>query len=185
MPDYWNLKYWRKRAVARKRQIEAIPGVFKFKTLLYIGANTDRIELVDLFLKHKFVIDVLEVWKPNVEGLRDLNSKHRIFRCVMEGDARRIPAGMKWDIVMFWHGLEHLKKEEIHATVKGIERVAKFLVIFGCPVGQYEQDAVDGNEFEKHLSFLVPKDFHDLGYRTSVVRPKKPRGSNLCAWKFV
>lgn len=188
--DPWNLKYLKGRAKARKQQVSAIPGVFKFKTLLYIGAKPDRIEMVDLFLAHRFTIDILEVWRPNIEALRKANEQQRIFRTIFEGDVRRLmsysffPIDI-YDVTMFWHGLEHLKKEEIHATVKGIERITKFLVIFGCPIGKYEQDEVEGNVHEKHLSFLEPKDFHRMGYRTSTVRPNKPRGSNLCAWKFL
>lgn len=190
MADPWNMKHWRKRAAARKRQVKAIPKVFNYRTLLYIGANPERIEMVDLFLDHGYTIDVLEIFRPNAEGLRRLNSIQRIFRNIYEGDVRDLLSILPYprnfyDIVMFWHGLEHLPKDQIKDTVKGIERVARHLVIFGCPIGEYEQEEVDGNIHEKHLSFLDEEFFRRLGYQTSAVRKDRPRGSNLCAWKVL
>lgn len=51
------LKPWALRSVARKRQVKKIPGVFDHKTMLYIGANPRRIEMVDMFYTAGYEID--------------------------------------------------------------------------------------------------------------------------------
>lgn len=187
-------KPWVGKSTARKKHIKAIPDIFDYETMLYIGANPKRIELVDLFYLKGYKIDALEVWLPNIEALVQWNLKYNIFHRIYGGDVRMVDQvvgdvdGMideGWDIILFWHGPEHLPKLDIEPTLKKLEQFANHLVILGCPRGEYEQDPVDGNPFEIHQSYLYEEDFHRLGYRTVTVRPKKPRGSNITAWKRV
>ncbi len=186
------LKPWIPKSVARKKHIKAIPDIFDYETMLYIGANPRRIELVDLFYLKGYEIDVLEAWKPNYEALVEWNKKWKIFRYIYHGNALFINRKFMqqhfksmWDIVVFWHGPEHLRKEYLEPTLRKLEEHANHLVILGCPRGEYKQNSIDENPFEIHQSYLYEEDFHRLGYRTATVRPKKPRGSNITAWKRV
>lgn len=189
------------RSMGRKRQIETIPGVFDYETMLYIGANTKRIELIDLFYAHEYAIDVIEAWEPNFKALVEWNKKWKIFENVYLNDVRFIDvmtrgfkfANLKrpgsfrdrWDIIIFWHGPEHLPRLDVAPTLEALECHANHLVIVGCPRGEYKQLAVGGNPFEEHDSYLYEKDFQDLGYLTDTLKPQKPHGSNIMAWKKV
>jgi len=56
-------------------------------------------------------------------------------------------------------------------------------ILLGCPWGRYEQGAVDGNVWQKHLSHLTPEFFQRLGYEVSTVgRPNTPDGA-ITAWR--
>lgn len=184
------LKPWIPKSVARKKHIKAIPDIFDYETMLYIGANPRRIELADMFYLKGYEIDVLEIWEPNFKALVEWNKKWKIFRYIHLGDVRLIDQKFraywfKWDIILFWHGPEHLPKLDVAPALKKLEAKANHLVIIGCPRGEYHQDPIDGNPYERHECFLYEEDFHALGYCTATVRPKKPRGSNITAWKRI
>lgn len=183
------LKPWIGKSVARKKHIRMIPDIFDYETMLYIGANPRRIELADMFYLKGYEIDVLEIWEPNQKALLEWNKKWKIFRTIFLGDVRLIERiawpDNKWDIILFWHGPEHLPKMDVAPMLEKLEQFANHLVILGCPRGEYEQDPVDGNPHERHECFLYEEDFHALGYCTATVRPKKPRGSNITAWKRI
>lgn len=175
---------YKNRGVARRRQIYSIPRIFDFEDLLYVGASPARFELVDLFFYTGYKIDVLEIWKPNVQALDVMNRRWKIFNKIMLGDVRNVEQILqhRYDVIVFWHGPEHLGLLHFASTMRKLGDFAKHLLICGCPWGDYPQGAVKGNEYEKHLSSLFPEDFKKLGFETSTIR-KPGRGSNLLAWK--
>ena len=175
---------YKTRAKKRKLQIAKIPNVYAYETLLYIGASPSRFELIDEFFYAKYKIDVLEIFEPNVQALEVLNRRWKIFNKIMLGDVRKVEEILqhRYDVIVFWHGPEHIGLLDFVPTMKKLEDFAKRLLICGCPWGDYPQGAVDGNEHEKHVSSLFPKDFQKLGFKTSTLR-QPGRGSNLLAWK--
>ncbi len=192
--DY--LTYWRTRARKRKKQIiKNIKGLKELQTLLYIGANPNRIEIVDLFYDWGYEITVLEAWRSNAEALIKLNKKYCLFKDIICGD---ILDEEIWgngfgcfpglfDVVMFWHGPEHVDKESLPELLRIMEVLARKVVILACPIGKYEQGEVHENPYELHASYLWPEDFEQYGYKTdSFVRKKgMARFSNLVAWKYI
>lgn len=187
MTDFWTP--WRLRAKRRKKQITRnIRGLHKFKTLLYVGANKDRIEMLDLFHDWGYEIDVLEVWPPNVEELKKLDQQHDIFREIICGDIMDCMLDVHYgpyDVVMFWHGPEHIKKKFLSELIFNMERLAKHFVIMAAPIGKYEQGEVNGNPHEIHEGYLYPEDFDDFRYEVDILkrRKNKPRGSNMVIWR--
>jgi hypothetical protein len=184
------------KTVARKRQLlKFVPGVMKCETMLYIGANPRRFELMDLFWAEapQMFVDVLEAWAKNVDGLNRLNAKYKIFNNILHGDVREVPnffinnfAGESldmYDVVMFWHGPEHLEIDEIPSVLHGLEFLAKKYVILGCPWGNFPQKDVGGNPFEEHKSVLYPADFAEYGYETRTIKKPDKRGGHILAWK--
>lgn len=172
------------KARARKKQVAGIPNVYDYRTLLYVGASPNRFELIDEFYYAGYEIDILEIFEPNLRSLEVLNRRWKIFKTVMLGDVRNVEQILKhqYDVVVFWHGPEHLGALEITPTIRKLEDFAKHLLICGCPWGDYPQGAIKGNEYERHLSSLFPKDFKALGFNTKTLRTPG-RGSNLLAWK--
>jgi len=176
---------YKNRAKKRKLQIAAIPKVYDYDTLLYIGASPNRFELIDKFFYAGYEIDVLEIFEPNVKALEVMNRRWKIFKNIMLGDVREVEQILKhqYDVIVFWHGPEHLGLLDFKPTLRKLEDFALRLLICGCPWGDYPQGPVKGNEHEKHLSSLFPEDFQKLGYKTSTLRNRPGRGSNLLAWK--
>ncbi len=178
------------KSVARKRQIlKHIPGVVKCKSMLYIGANPRRFEMLDLFWAEapQMKVDVLEAWEPNVEGLKKLNAKYGIFTKIIHGDVRDvseyIPKGNFYDVIMFWHGPEHLPSNAFHNVLVMLEKIATKYVILGCPWGKFPQKDVGGNPFEEHKSSFHPGEFHLWGYKTDTIKKPDKRGGHILAWK--
>jgi len=173
------------KARARKKQIAEIPNVYDYRTLLYIGASPNRFELIDEFFYVGYEIDVLEIFEPNVKALKIINRRWKIFNEIICGDVRNVERILKhcYDVIVFWHGPEHLLKHDLAPTILKLEDFAHHLLICGCPWGDYPQGAVKGNQHEKHLSSLFPADFQSLGFNVSTIRKHPGRGSNLLAWK--
>lgn len=165
----------------RLRQLrKCIPDIFAYRTLLYIGANIKRLEMVMKFIKAGYVIHFLEIWPTNAIRLK------RNFVNVIEGDVRsieKLELEEKYDVVMWWHGPEHVKKEEIAPTLEKLIEKAEKIVIIACPYGKYEQGKIRGNPYERHLSTLNSMFFRMLGWKTNVVeRVAGKSNSNLLAW---
>ncbi len=172
-----------KRFKNRTESVATIPDIFENSTMLYIGANKLRTQLTDLFENRcsNMTIDVLEIWHENVKYLRGLKK----FNGVMQGDVREIDKLFKpnsYDIVMWWHGPEHIEIQELAKTLDKLKRVAKKLVILGCPWGIYVQGEEYGNPYEKHISHLTLDFFKNHGFLTSVVGTRDIPGSNITAW---
>jgi hypothetical protein len=178
---------WKGRSMKRKKQLLSIPKILDYKTLLYIGANPQRLELLDIFYNAGYKIDVLEIFPANVEGLKEINRKEKIFNKIILGDVREIDETMtdrKYDIVCWWHGPEHVKKHYFAPTLRQLENLTIHITVLGCPWGKYPQGALYGNEYEKHESSLYPKDFRELGYNVKMIKKPNKRGSNILAWKI-
>ncbi|MFH0765960.1 MAG: hypothetical protein V2A61_06040, partial [Calditrichota bacterium] len=160
----------------------ALPDIWNHKSILYVGAHEGRIQFGEPIREHELEIDVLEIWKPNVEHLRE---SVPWFNQVIEGDIREIGKSVshKYDIVFWWHGPEHISKEELFLTLQQIEQFANHYVVLGCPWGTYDQGEEYGNPYEVHRNALYERDFQRYGYHTSTIGRRDVPGSNLLAWK--
>lgn len=173
----------------RRRQMEKnIPDVYKFNSILYIGGNTKRLECLAGFYFRHYIIDILEIWEPNIKDLIEANKKHHIFRNIIKGDAREINKidsinKATYDVIMWHHGPEHVTRDQASKVIKKLEKMAKEMVILGCPWGKYEQSAVYGNPYEEHKAFFKEPFFHTRDYAVHTGIRKKIRSSNILAWK--
>lgn len=165
----------------RERQLlRAMPDILNYRTIFYIGISQVREEMFNLFVKKNYETTIMEAWQPNVEALRPR------FPKIIQGDIRDLNALKllpRFDIVMWWHGPEHVEERELPEILTWLHAKAKRYVIVACPWGVYKQGEVKGNPYEKHLSFLYPEFFQNLNWKTSVIGERDVRGSNLIAWK--
>lgn len=92
-------------------------------------------------------------------------SKHGTHDDHVQGDVRRLPFREKsFDAVVLLEVLEHLPKDQGTALISSMESVARKAVLLTTPNGFVEQDTVDGNPFQQHLSGWSPSDFKAIGY---------------------
>jgi hypothetical protein len=187
MEDF-DLAFLNKRPglVGREGQLtRCVPEYLSYRSVLYIGARPSRMQIIDLFHDAGYVIDILEIFRPNVMRLLAMNQEIKWFRRIVEGDvraARRIMDEI-YDVVFWWHGPEHVAKGELAKVTAELELMARALVIMGCPHGDVKQGVSYGNVHEIHRAALFAADFEALGYQTDVRGVANKGGSNILSWK--
>jgi len=167
--------------VKRKPQLEKnIPSIWNYNTVLYIGARTDRIDFGDEFKENNYKMDILEIFKPNVDYLKKIEWLNQII----EGDVKEVDKiiDKKYDVIFWWHGPEHIGKEDLKVTLDKLKKLANHYVVLGCPWGDVEQGDIFGNKWEEHVSELNLEDFEENGFKTDLIGEKDILGSNILAW---
>jgi len=148
--------------------IEFIPDLFSYKTVLYIGACETRHLHLEKFFLSGYSIDVLEAWYDNCQWLQKFNKEKNWIRKIIWNDVRELETGdvldRNYDIVFFWHGLEHIFLEQQENTIKWLKYYTDKLLVLGCPYGNFFQGEVNGNPYEKHLCSIYSKDLENLGF---------------------
>jgi hypothetical protein len=75
-----------------------------------------------------------------------------------------------FDVVLASDVIEHLRKEDGLRLVDMMERLARKKVIIFTPNGFLKQGAVDGNNYQIHLSGWEVEEMRALGYRVRGIR---------------
>lgn len=172
------------RLAQRKRQfLLSCPLAFLPGQVLYVGAKPERMEMLDLFLEAGSVVDILEIWSPNVEALLRWKGENGRVRKIMKGDVRTMDLAGRYDVAVWYHGPEHVEKEALPFCLANLETMARKVVALGMPWGVYRQGPAGGNVFETHRTSLYPADLEAFGYKTSTIGEMDRPGSNLLAWK--
>jgi len=94
------------------------------------------------------------------EGAR--NRTHEDF---VQGDVARLcfrPGS--FDAVVSLEVLEHLSKEQGTKLISSMESIAEKVVLLTTPNGFVEQEELEGNPFQRHLSGWTPEEFEALGF---------------------
>ena len=169
-------------SIGRENQLlKAIPDVLDYKSMLYIGINQVREEMLHLFKERDYDITILEAWKSNVDALK---SKYPNIIWADVRDLDKIKFLPRFDIVMWWHGPEHIKERELPKILIELRMKALLYIIIACPWGIYEQGNCS-NPYEEHLAYLYPEFFKELGWQTDTIGKEDVKGSNLLAWKRI
>lgn len=71
-----------------------------------------------------------------------------------------------FDAIIWLHGPEHITWDDFLRCRFDIESKANKLIIYQAPIGEYPQDDLYGNPYEKHVSTLYSSMFARLGYKT-------------------
>jgi SAM-dependent methyltransferase len=69
-----------------------------------------------------------------------------------------------FDVVVLQHVLEHFPRDTGFEVLRRIESLARVLVYVETPHGFFEQHAVGGSPFQRHLSGWFPMDLEARGY---------------------
>lgn len=159
-----------------------VPELFQRSgALLYVGAYPGRDELVDALWRTGYEITLLEIWRANVLHFAD----DQRFKHVICGDVRdfaKVLPDEPYDTVVWWHGPEHVTREQAETTLAALQRLAP-LVVLATPWGLRENEMRDGNHYNLHLSTWYEEDFAALGYETATMGDRDAVRSQLLAWK--
>jgi len=159
-----------------------VPDVYSYKSVLYVGASPARQILAKEFKDHGAAIDLVEVWPPNLEALSKTHT--HIFDNFILGDVRKLKAAVTrtYECVCWWHGPEHVTKEEFEPTLEALKAYATKLIVVAAPHGSFPQGVYNGNHYEVHHQDLFPEDFHRIGWHAvSFGEPNDP-WSWVVAW---
>lgn len=157
-----------------------VPDLFtKKRRVLNIGARTDRFEFGQEFSQGGCEISILEIFPENVKYLKTLDFVSEVY----EGDVQTYEFDKPFDCIFWWHGPEHIEKDQLESTLKKIESNATELVVLGCPWGLYKQNEMYENIHERHVSAFHEGDFLKLGYDVECLGKRNVKGSNLTSVK--
>jgi len=94
----------------------------------------------------------LEIFESNYERGKLQCPEHKF----VHGDVRNIKNLIqdKFDLIVWWHGPEHIYEHELVETISNIESLLNDggAIILGSPDGWLEQHNDDGNEHNDHFS---------------------------------
>ena len=154
-------------------------------SMLYIGANYLRQHFLQEFVKNYDLVTILEIFEENIKYLK--NQYHESNTKIIQGDVRDATKifSEKFDVCFFWHGPEHLQKDETEKVLGMLEGITRNIIVLGMPHGHYEQGPEYGNDCESHLWDIYPADMQKLGYQVHALGDADDTLANMMAWKYV
>lgn len=145
----WDYKRWLLRDLADCESILEL-GCGRNSPILQIG------------LGHK--TDAIDIWQPYV----DLHNRNGDYRQCMRQDVLTLdyPSKPLYDAVVITDVMEHLPREKVEAIdlFALMERTARKKVIIFAPNGFIENDLVDDDPYQEHVSAWEPEDYLKRGY---------------------
>jgi len=159
------------------------PDLFKYKSVLNVGARTDRFDYGKEFGKSGYEITVLEPFFQNVLFLRTVPEIHN----VIQGDVRNLNGFIEeektFDIVFWWHGPEHVGESDLRNVLPELEKICNHLIVLGCPWGDYPQGPLHNNPYECHVGSYDHQIFEEFGYDVECLGKEHVAGSNVTSVK--
>lgn len=138
------------------------------KTVLQCGARPGKgwINIFNQFKKNGYeTFHILEIHEPNIDWLR--SQEEFAVPVIVYGDIRKIDKYPEllpqYDVVIFWHGIEHIKKSELYPTLNKVMSKTNCFIT-GCPWGHWKQGGLRGNPYENHVSHWYPEELEQFGF---------------------
>ena len=159
--------------IRQEQLLRCVPDIYDFQDCLYIGAHFHfgrNIQCGRLFKD----IEIVEVFHENVKQLRAAGFT------VHHSDIMAFAPERCYDVSMFWHGPEHLTKEQFPVLLEKLKKCTLNLIVFATPFGHYEQGPEYGNKHEKHLSDWRAEDFEMYGLEADEMGTEY--NGNVIAW---
>jgi len=174
---------WQQRLKQLNQELPDLLRNGQGKSVLYVGATPHRFQMGRELFEAGYKITLLEAFKQHYDYYED----HPWLEQRIYGDVRYIKNlanGQKWDVVVWWHGPEHVNKDELPEVLKDLESVAD-LVILGCPWGQNIHGMIGGNPYSVHECHHDTTDFEQLGYEARTLGQKNNPNTwcHILSWK--
>lgn len=107
--------------------------------------------------------DTVDIWQPYI----DMHNKRGDYHGCWQADILKMGFPEKqYDAVVICDVMEHLDKAEVYkqGLFFNMEACAKKKVIIFAPNGFVENDLVDGDPHQAHVSAWEPRDYQQRGY---------------------
>ena len=168
-----------------KRYLDALvrccPLPLMQRTALYIGAHPGKgCSFWDELRRAGYQMTVVEAFEENVKALRcDMMDGETI----LHADIRDWIPPVKYDLCLWWHGVEHVTQDEAEMVLEKLWSVTTGYLICGAPWGHVEQGPAYGNSSERHLWDVEPEFFDRIGFEVSTFPPHNELGGQVVAWR--
>jgi len=150
-----------------------VPGILKLigeckpKSVLDVGVGWGRYgALLRLGLERGYAdISNRANWQVRIDGIEAFPGyigeiQRSVYNEIHFGTVQELIGKLEdYDVILLGDVIEHLEKDEGAGLLKALVGKAKLRVVVATPNGRYDQDALYGNEFEKHRSVWSPTDF--------------------------
>ncbi|MCF8720420.1 hypothetical protein [Nitrospina gracilis] len=143
----------------------------KPRSLLDIGVGFGKIgflarEFLDVMMNESYRPTDWKVRIDGIEAFPDYIQGHHkaLYDNIHIGDALDVIDGLeRYDAIVLGDSLEHFDKERAWQMLdKCADHCTGYLMIF-IPLGEHwEQEAIYGNEYERHLSFWTREEFEPI-----------------------
>lgn len=145
------------------------------RTCLNVGAWPGGTAFFPELWSAGWVIDVVEVFPKYVKALTPEVTANggKIYTA----DIREWDPGKSWDLVLWWHGPEHMHKDSAERVIEKLSKIYRRWFVVGVPNGYYKQPPIDGNPQQEHVSHYSPDWFRVRGFCVETDR----RG--IIAWR--
>lgn len=161
----------------RKHLVKALYGSKRFYRMLYVGSALRSPTDYRIIRQKTKWIDCLEIWPPTIEFLKE----RKLYNRIILGDIAEYTDLDGYDIVVWWHGPEHMEMDRAKETIIRLRETAP-IVWLATPWGASPQGGVFDNPFNAHRSVWLPENFEECGYSTAVCGRVNGKGSQLVAW---
>lgn len=153
-------------------------------TCLYVGATPWRFQLGEELHDAGYEITLLEVDKDNAYFYRE---HPWLAGGVIWADVRQLPVGRTWDVIVWWHGPEHISPDDLEPTLRTLETATRQLVVLAVPWGENLQPVVEANVHQEHKAHYQPGDLERLGYQTVTCGSQGDLSTwpHILAWKKI
>ncbi len=145
------------------RQIPVIMdiiNVLKPKTVLDVGIGRGKYGfLCREYFPNIDVIDGVEAWADYVTPVQR-HVYSNIFTGTIQEWVDKLPA---YDLALLIDVSEHLPLDEVYSVIEVLQSKCSAIVL-ATPATFLPQGAANGNVFERHLSFISPRDLKKMGF---------------------
>lgn len=152
--------------------------------MLYVGGHLRygrNLQILPFFKSLGVVVDIIEIFPANILQLKTYPG----IRNLICDDIRNFASPEPYDIVCWWHGPEHVTREDFAYTMAKIEQYCTGLVICATPNGRYDQGPEYGNQAERHLAHYTLEDWLAMGWTADAIGIPNQKQGNIIAWKQI
>lgn len=160
--------------------VEPVAKITRKRTCLYVGAWPNGCALIPELRNAGYQITIVEVWLPYVKEVQKLLLPDEK---IVHSDIRDFQTDDKFDVVIWWHGPEHMPQKDWERTMEKLDSFATTWCVLAGPWGTYRQGPVDGNPLQEHVSELTHKWFAERGWCVSTTGQPNMPGGEVVAWR--
>ena len=138
------------------------------KEMVFLSFGEREPDIKTLQANSLYTIKIVEGFKPNVDRLQSLYPTLDVTLSTISDFVKSEEfLNNTYEIIWWYHGPEHLEKEESLFLLKQMQKRCK-LLLTSMPHGYYEQGAYMNNNLEIHRSSFYIKDFETFGDKAFV-----------------
>lgn len=127
------------------------------------------------------IFDILEIFRSNIENIKASFIRNKFHEDVLNINN----ISLSYDMIIWWHGPEHVSKLDFYNVLPAITNKCKYFVV-GCPNGKYiipnTSPNLRKNKHEKHVAHWCALEFSNMGFQVHSVYPPD-QGLPLAAWR--